>query len=624
MYKLSRQLWILSILAAVYTVIALTVMNWPQSGWMIFIVGVLVIINRRRVVQLTSHGTARWAGYNDLKRAGMVDADKGIGVGHLIGEQQQPVGIGIAIKGLFKSGVGDEQACEGVQAAFKKKASRRVQVRLSRAIHTAIFSPSGGGKGVSIVIPFLRSCRSSCVVIDPKGENALRTAKIRREVFGQQIVLLDPFKVVTQTPDCLNVLDAIDANDPHALDYCRDLAKALVIRTGEEKEPFWNDAAEMWIAALIAAVVFYGNAKEGTRSLQSVRAILSNPRKLEMAIEILCESDLCGGLLARMGGQLTHFTGREKSIVLTVVAQHLRFLDTPAVVASTQSSTFDPALVRSGKLTAYLILPPHHMQALAPLLRVWITAMLKAQVASGLQEKQLTYFVLDEATSLGHLEPIDDAVDKYRGYGVRLLFIFQSLGQLHRCFPNGQEQTLLSNTSQIYFAVNDQQTAEQVSARLGERTIIVDSGGTNSGRSTNWSHSPGQSSRGTSSGGSDNWQPQARKLLQPSEVLGLHPRVAITFTPGVPPIRTWLTRYYEEDRQPSTASPVQRSLAACNTFITAAFLCLLSVGLAGRVTQRAMQLQAEHEAQQWHFDQPGVPADQNFIPERRNHVRASK
>jgi type IV secretion system protein VirD4 len=46
----------------------------------------------------------------------------------------------------------------------------------------------------------------------------------------------------------------------------------------------------------------------------------------------------------------------------------------------------------------------------------------------GLQERNRVHFVLDEASSLGQMEQLDDAVDKYRGYGVRLMFFYQSLG----------------------------------------------------------------------------------------------------------------------------------------------------------------------------------------------------
>ena len=76
------------------------------------------------------------------------------------------------------------------------------------------------------------------------------TAEHRRNAFGHQIVVIDPFKVVTQTPDTFNPLDFIDKDSPTAIDECRDLAEALVIRTGQEKDPHWVDSAEAWISAL--------------------------------------------------------------------------------------------------------------------------------------------------------------------------------------------------------------------------------------------------------------------------------------------------------------------------------------------------------------------------------------
>jgi len=172
--------------------------------------------------------------------------------------------------------------------------------------------------------------------------------------------------------------------------------------------------------------------------------------------------------------------------------------------------------------------------------------MLRACVKGGLQEKKLVHFVLDEAASLGHMDAIDDAVDKYRGYGVRLLFLYQSVGQLTKCFPEGQEQTLLSNVSQVFFGVNDKDTAQYVSDRLGEETRIVASGGTSRGR-THQGSASGPPSESRSMQWSENWGQQVRRLLKPEEVANLPSRTAITFTPGIPPLMTTLIRYYEEN-----------------------------------------------------------------------------
>ena len=78
------------------------------------------------------------------------------------------------------------------------------------------------------------------------------------------------------------------------------------------------------------------------------------------------------------------------------------------------------------------------MRAQLALLRLWISSLLRAVVKGGLQEKTKVHFVLDEAASLGHMDALDDAVDKFRGYGVRLQFYFQSLGQLAKLGKEGQ------------------------------------------------------------------------------------------------------------------------------------------------------------------------------------------
>ena len=184
------------------------------------------------------------------------------------------------------------------------------------------------------------------------------------------------------------------------------------------------------------------------------------------------------------------------------------------------------------------------------------------------------HFILDEAASLGHLEAIDDAVDKYRGYGIRLQFYYQSLGQLKLCFPEGQDQTLLSNTSTIFFGINDNQTAEYVSNRLGEETIIVDSGGMGTGRSSQSSEN-GPRTHGSSSNRNQNWSQVARRILKLDELMVLPERVAIVFTPGIPPLWTKLVRYYEPDFKDAS-----KFWFKVEMFVSAVFLLGVSIGLA--------------------------------------------
>ena len=635
MYKLSRLFLILALLASIYSTAISSAMFWPQSGFVL--AGIVALYLRGRGGrQLTTLASARWETQKNLRLAGFLDGNSGLMLGHLLVADRDRKTA--AILGLFGWRLSARDACRDLLAAFRGGSGPLV--RLPNVIHTTVFSPSGGGKGVSLVIPFLNVCSDSCVVLDFKGENARLTAERRRKAFGHRIVLVDPYKVVIQTPDSFDPLCFIDKDDPQAIDDCMELAKSIVIRRTDEKEPHWNDSAEIWIAAVVAVVVMYGNAKEGTRSLQTVRDILSNPQKLELAIKVMLESTMCGGMLARMGGQLMHFIDKERSSTMTTVSRHLRFLDTLAVAESTKTSSFDPALLRSGKTTIYLILPPDRMAAQAPLLRMWIVSMLRAVVRGGLQERNKVHFILDESASLGHLDAIDDAVDKYRGYGIRLQFYYQSMGQLKKCFPDGQDQTLLSNSTQIFFGVNDHGlaggvgTGDYVSNRLGEETIVVNSGGNSTGNSSQWSNgSSGQQSSGGSRSvnANDNWNQQVRKLLKPEEVVALSPRVAITFTPGVRPICTQLVRYYEEPRLGMPPGIVKRSLSACGTLLLAMVLCVLLLGLAARVRYVAIRDQIEkreaalqrYEQRMLRNRQPDVPVEPQVVsPQEQDHVES--
>lgn len=183
-------------------------------------------------------------------------------------------------------------------------------------------------------------------------------------------------------------------------------------------------------------------------------------------------------------------------------------------------------------------------------------------------------FVLDEAASLGaNMGCIEDAIDKYRGYGIRLQLYYQSAAQLKKCFPNEQDQTVLANVTQIFFAVNDTASAEYVSNRLGEGTIVVESGGTGTSRQSSENQSMGHASYTTST--NRNRSEIARRLMKPEEILALNERIAITFVPGLPPILTRLERYYEE-RIGVTRSSGLKTLAVAVLMVILGMFCLVA------------------------------------------------
>jgi type IV secretion system protein VirD4 len=258
------------------------------------------------------------------------------------------------------------------------------EVRLRNAIHIAVIAPTGAGKGASFVKPNLFECPESKVVVDFGGGLAKDTADYRRRHFGHDCRRLDPWRLVTGTPDRFNPFDFILPDAPGAFDECRALAETQVVRTGKEVDGHWVDGAEFIIGAEFAAVVKYGD--EDDRSLQTVRKILSSPENFELAKRKLQSSQDWGGALARLGGQLGHFRDRELASMLTTANRFLGYLDSPAIIESTSSSTFNPMELKSGRSTIYLILPLNQARVASPLLRLWISSMLSACYRGGISE----------------------------------------------------------------------------------------------------------------------------------------------------------------------------------------------------------------------------------------------
>jgi type IV secretion system protein VirD4 len=199
-------------------------------------------------------------------------------------------------------------------------------------------------------------------------------------------------------------------------------------------------------------------------------------------------------------------------------------------------------------------------------------------------------FIIDEFGALGHLQVIDDCLALGRGYGLGLQMFIQSLGQLKGCFPKDGGQTALANTAQIFFSTAEFDTAEKISKRLGNATILVDSWGSSRGYSLQEGM---QRSESRSRNKDTKTQQQKRALLEPDEVLALDPRQAITFCPGScrRPMLTKLVRYYEQRLRPP--GRFREKFKALRVFVSSAVM-LAAIVFAGLLVIEVLKKGENH------------------------------
>ena len=403
---------------------------------------------------------------------------------------------------------------------------------------------TGSGKGVSVIIPNLLTYhRGSVVCFDTKGDLFETTAE-RRAGKGQRIIRLAPFNGGT---DAFNPLDTVPSDSPGLVDSARAMAEALVVRQGTEADPHWNDKSVQVICAVLVLVLLRFKGED--RNLSSVQEIVSDPEMLKAAAKMLQE---VGGIPARLGNQLKTLFDREGAGltkegagVLSTITRHLSFLDSDLVAKAVAISTFDPADLRKPGITLFQQIPAEQLDAQRGLVRCWTSALVRVIGAVGNEQNGEVLFLLDEASALGSLPALEEALVRGRSAGVRLLLAYQSDSQVRAAFKD--KPTLLYDncSTQIYLgAASSYESAERLSKSIGDWTQVVESYGQNESYSSQLgaSQQSGQASRGSSL----NYSEAGRALLRPEEILTLDNDCMIVLQRGVPPILAERVKWYAD------------------------------------------------------------------------------
>ena len=176
-----------------------------------------------------------------------------------------------------------------------------------------------------------------------------------------------------------------------------------------------------------------------------------------------------------------------------------------------QKNGIDFSNLKKKPTTVYVILPPERMRTHSVWLRLVIVSALRALYSEG---GLRTVMMIDEMAALGHLGPLEDAFGLVRGYNIQIAAILQDLPQLKAIYKERWE-TFIANAGIVFgFAPNDLTTADWMSKRSGQTTVVVKS------VSENRSQSVGPNTN-TNIGSGTGDQQMARPLYLPHEFMGL-------------------------------------------------------------------------------------------------------
>ncbi len=318
----------------------------------------------------------------------------------------------------------------------------------------------------------------SMVVIDPKGECAAISARQRRNL-GQEVIIINPFEILKEEfetidiPLCgFNPLAALDKDDDNFVADVSALAEALV--AGDDvgnSDPYWRNSARDLITCLIMYVCCSDKEKDN-RHLPRVRELLTldSESLAEMMIQISKDE------FRPMAQKAMRFTREESSnasVISTAISNTL-FLDDPKLIDNLKRDDFRfDSLKTNYKTTVYIVLPAKFLLAYSQWFRLLITSGLDTLMSTHEKADKNVLFMLDEFPILGRMSCIETAIGLARGYGIQIWMFLQDIHQLNHLYKDKAESFLANTGMQQYFIPNDIITAERISRRMGNTTLIT-------------------------------------------------------------------------------------------------------------------------------------------------------
>ncbi len=349
-----------------------------------------------------------------------------------------------------------------------------------------VVGPSGGGKTRGYVVPNILHTQESLIVADTKG-NLCRQYGRYLEKKGYKVMHLD-FTDTAYTPGGYNPLAYIrecrdrDANrdgDYYSEQDVKKVAKALCPETNG-KEPFWDQAAQMYLEAIILFVL--NLLPKEHHNLYEAYTFLTKmwSRELEHVVEEECITHP-NSAFARKIEMIRQNTKAEKmdASIRGILAQHL-----DVVACSSTKRMFrmkrqlDLGAFLRGKTALFLSVSDSDRSQDA-LINLFYTQALQylMDAADRRPDSRLPIpvrFLLDDFSTNTVIPDFDKIISVIRSREICVSLIVQSLSQLEGLYGHVKAQTIINNCDHcLYLGGTDTQTAQYFAEKVNCQVSTV-------------------------------------------------------------------------------------------------------------------------------------------------------
>ncbi|WP_313292143.1 Ti-type conjugative transfer system protein TraG [Rhizobium rhizoryzae] len=399
--------------------------------------------------------------------------------------------------------------------------------------HGIVFAGSGGFKTTSVTIPTALKWGGSLIVLDPSNEVAPMVSTHRTSA-NRDLFVLDPKNPETG----FNALDWIGQFGGTKEEDIASVASWIMSDSGGTRgvrDDFFRASALQLLTAMIADVCLSGHTEKENQTLRQVRANLSEPEpQLRQRLQEIYDNSGSDFVKENVAA-FVNMTPETFSGVYANAIKETHWLSYPNYAALVSGKTFSTGDLADGNTDIFINIDLKTLETHAGLARVIIGSFLNGIYNRDGSMKGRALFLLDEVARLGYMRILETARDAGRKYGITLVMIYQSIGQMRETYGGRDAASKwFESASWISFAaINDPETADYISRRCGMTTVEID-----------------QVSRSFQAKGSSRTRSKqlaARPLIQPHEVLLMRADEQIVFTAGNAPLRCGRAIWFRRD-----------------------------------------------------------------------------
>ena len=423
----------------------------------------------------------------------------------------------------------------------------------SGSTHALVFGGPGGFKTTSVGIPTMLTWCGAAVVLDPSREIGPMVQAFRRQKAGasrgdaRSGRPRHPGRSTCSTGSTSPPPEA-ETNVEAAVNWICGETRGQVTSGAE----FFGESGKALIACLLADMLWDPQVAPANKTLKQLRRTLVTPegemRERLERIHATSPSPLARDLAGTLKGLVPEtFSG-----IYGNASKDTRWLSTSAYADLVSGSSFRTRDLADGRLTVFVQVPLKTLQATPALGRVIVGALLNAAYEADGRVRGRILFLLDEVARLGYMGVLEQARDAGRKYGITLLLLYQSLGQLVGQWGREGKQAWYDATSwRLFAAVQDPDTAKELSAMCGEYAVVATAEGNSVG-----SQGRGSAFAASSSGWSENRSEIRRALIKPEEIIqDTRADEAFVLVRGAKPLRCGRAIYFRrQDMAPLVAA----------------------------------------------------------------------